>query len=181
MKYLQGVGDEAVWMFSIYYMVCKFWISFGGSAIMNMLIISNFGSSACIYYLCIFRQFWLCSWCMLLLLYGLVCEVNFIIYFLWSKGLKGYLDLVFLNRNATLPLLFPIYVNRAHFCSSFSIWVWICLSSLASWLDLTAVGIRCADHVTPSTRKSRHYFTDSGGRSVGIVRLRTKATEFSLV
>jgi hypothetical protein len=39
------------------------------------------------------------------------------------------------------------------------------------------VGIRCADHVTPSTRKSRHYFADSGGRSVGIVRLRTKATE----
>jgi hypothetical protein len=27
--------------------------------------------------------------------------------------------------------------------------------------------------------QSRHYFTDSGGRSVGIVRLRTKATEFS--
>jgi hypothetical protein len=27
-------------------------------------------------------------------------------------------------------------------------------------------------------RKSRHYFADSGGRSVGIVRLRTKATEF---
>jgi hypothetical protein len=25
----------------------------------------------------------------------------------------------------------------------------------------------------------RHYFADSGGRSVGIVRLRTKATEFS--
>jgi hypothetical protein len=42
------------------------------------------------------------------------------------------------------------------------------------------VGIRCADHVTPSIRKSRHYFADSGGRSVGIVRLRTKATEFCL-
>jgi hypothetical protein len=43
------------------------------------------------------------------------------------------------------------------------------------------VGIRCADLVTPSTRNSRHYFADSGGRSVGIVHLRTKATEFSLV
>jgi hypothetical protein len=43
---------------------------------------------------------------------------------------------------------------------------------------LTAVGIRCAHHATPSTRKSGHYFADSGGRSVGIVRLRTKATEF---
>jgi hypothetical protein len=40
------------------------------------------------------------------------------------------------------------------------------------------VGIRCADHVTPSTRKSRQYFGDSGGRSVGIIRLRTKATGF---
>jgi hypothetical protein len=46
---------------------------------------------------------------------------------------------------------------------------------------LTAVGIRCADHVTPSTHKSRHYFADSGGLSVGIVRLRTKATEFSFL
>jgi hypothetical protein len=45
---------------------------------------------------------------------------------------------------------------------------------------LTAVGIRCADHVTPSTRKSRHYFADSGGLSDGIVRLRTKATELIL-
>jgi hypothetical protein len=46
---------------------------------------------------------------------------------------------------------------------------------------LTAVGIRCADHVTPSTRKGRHYFADSGGRSVGIVRLWTKATEFFIL
>jgi hypothetical protein len=43
------------------------------------------------------------------------------------------------------------------------------------------VGIRWADHATPSTRESWHCFADSGGRSVGIVRLRTKATEFSLV
>jgi hypothetical protein len=46
---------------------------------------------------------------------------------------------------------------------------------------LTAVGTCCADHATPLyPQKSRHYFADSGGRSVGIVRLRTKATEFSL-
>jgi hypothetical protein len=44
-----------------------------------------------------------------------------------------------------------------------------------------AMGIHYADHVTPSIRKSRHYFADSSGRSVGIVRLRTKAAEFSLV
>jgi hypothetical protein len=36
------------------------------------------------------------------------------------------------------------------------------------------VGIRCPDHATPSTRKG-------GGRSVGIVHLRTTATGFSLV
>jgi hypothetical protein len=41
---------------------------------------------------------------------------------------------------------------------------------------LLAVGIRCADHATPSIRKS---WPTSGGRSVGIVRLLTRATEFS--
>jgi hypothetical protein len=41
------------------------------------------------------------------------------------------------------------------------------------------VGIRCADHATPSTRKRLALTSPtSGGRSVGIVRLRTKATEF---
>jgi hypothetical protein len=42
------------------------------------------------------------------------------------------------------------------------------------------VGIRCADHATPSTRKGWRLRATSGGRSVGIVRLRTTATEFSL-
>jgi hypothetical protein len=47
-------------------------------------------------------------------------------------------------------------------------------------LRLTAVGIRCADHATSSTLKSWALTSPtSGGRSVGIVRLRTKATEFS--
>jgi hypothetical protein len=32
--------------------------------------------------------------------------------------------------------------------------------------------------VCSSVLWSRHYFADSGGRSVGIVRLRTKTTEF---
>jgi hypothetical protein len=45
---------------------------------------------------------------------------------------------------------------------------------------LTAVGIRCADHVTPSIRKKLALtLPRSGGHSVGIVCLRTKATEFS--
>jgi hypothetical protein len=45
---------------------------------------------------------------------------------------------------------------------------------------LTAVGIRCADHATPSTRKKLALTSPtSGGRSVDIVRLRTTATEFS--
>jgi hypothetical protein len=43
------------------------------------------------------------------------------------------------------------------------------------------VGIRCADHATPSPPKLALTSPTSGGRSVGIVRSRTKATEFSLV
>ena len=44
---------------------------------------------------------------------------------------------------------------------------------------LTAVGIRCADHVTPLyPQKLALTSATGGGRSVGIVRSRTKATEF---
>jgi len=47
---------------------------------------------------------------------------------------------------------------------------------------LTAVGTRCADHVTPLYRQKLALTSPTGsGRSVGIVRVRTKATEFSLV
>jgi hypothetical protein len=44
---------------------------------------------------------------------------------------------------------------------------------------LTAVETRCADTLYP--QKLTLTSPASGGRSVGIVRLRTKATEFSLV
>jgi hypothetical protein len=45
---------------------------------------------------------------------------------------------------------------------------------------LTAVGILCADHVTPSIRKKLALTSPTGGcRSVGIVRSRTKAMDFS--
>jgi len=44
------------------------------------------------------------------------------------------------------------------------------------------VGTRCADHVTPLyLQKLALTSPTGGGRSVGIVRVRTKATEFSLV
>jgi hypothetical protein len=44
----------------------------------------------------------------------------------------------------------------------------------------TAVGIRHADHMAPSIRKTLALSSQtSGGRSVGRVRLRTQATEFS--
>jgi len=44
---------------------------------------------------------------------------------------------------------------------------------------LTAVGIRCADHVTRLyPQKLALPSPTGGGRSVGIVRVRTKATEF---
>jgi len=44
---------------------------------------------------------------------------------------------------------------------------------------LTAVGTRCADHVTPLYPQELALTSlTGGGRSVGIVRVRTKATEF---
>jgi len=47
---------------------------------------------------------------------------------------------------------------------------------------LTAVGTRCADHVTPLyPQKLALNSPTDGGRSVGRVRGRTKATEFSIV
>jgi hypothetical protein len=46
----------------------------------------------------------------------------------------------------------------------------------------TAVGIRHAEHVAPSiSKKLAINSLTSGGRSVGIVRLRTEATELVLV
>jgi len=46
---------------------------------------------------------------------------------------------------------------------------------------LTAVGTRCADHVTTLyPQKLALTSPTGGGRCVGIVRSRTKATEFSL-
>ena len=45
---------------------------------------------------------------------------------------------------------------------------------------LTAVGTRCADHVTPLYPQKLALTSPTGvGRSIGIVRVRTKATEFS--
>jgi hypothetical protein len=46
----------------------------------------------------------------------------------------------------------------------------------------TTLGIRHADHVTPSFRKKLALTSlTSGGRSVGIVRLQTEATEYYTV
>ena len=44
------------------------------------------------------------------------------------------------------------------------------------------MGIRCADHVTPLyPQKLALTSPTGGGRSVGVVRSRTKATEFSII
>jgi hypothetical protein len=43
---------------------------------------------------------------------------------------------------------------------------------------LTAVGIRCADYVTPLSENLALTLPIGSGRSVGIVRLNTKATEY---
>ena len=56
---------------------------------------------------------------------------------------------------------------------------WIKSSGSGSENRVTAVGIRCADHVTPLyPQKLALTSPTGGGRSVGIVRSRTKATEF---
>jgi hypothetical protein len=48
--------------------------------------------------------------------------------------------------------------------------------------EITAVGIRHADHVAPSIRKTLALISlTSGGRSVGIVCSRTHGTEFSFL
>jgi hypothetical protein len=57
---------------------------------------------------------------------------------------------------------------------------WKSSSSRSRKPRLTAVAIGCAGHATPSIRKIGTNFADKL-RSVCIVRLRTKATEFSLV
>jgi hypothetical protein len=45
--------------------------------------------------------------------------------------------------------------------------------------EIKAVGIRCTDHATPLyPQKLELTSPTSGGRSVGIVRWRTQATEF---
>ena len=45
--------------------------------------------------------------------------------------------------------------------------------------EINGRGIRCADHLTPLyTQKLALTWPTGGGRSVAIVRLRTKATEF---
>jgi hypothetical protein len=55
---------------------------------------------------------------------------------------------------------------------------WECSGSGSRKSRLTAVGIRCADHATPSIRRNLALTSPTcGGRLVGIVRLRTKATE----
>ena len=47
---------------------------------------------------------------------------------------------------------------------------------------LTAVGTRCTDHMTPLYPQKLALTSPTGGsRSVSIVHVRTKATEFSLV
>ena len=48
--------------------------------------------------------------------------------------------------------------------------------------EINGRGIRCADHVTPlHPQKLALTSPTGGGRSVGIVRSRTKAMEFSLL
>ena len=57
-----------------------------------------------------------------------------------------------------------------------------CSGSRSRKQRLTAVGTRCADQLTPLyPQKLALTSPNGGGRSVGIVPVRTKVTEFSLV
>jgi hypothetical protein len=70
--------------------------------------------------------------------------------------------------------IFTLYLTLT--VSRFLIYLWLYTGSRKS--RLTAVGIRCAEHATPPIRKKLALTSPTcGGRSVGIVRLRTKATE----
>jgi hypothetical protein len=52
------------------------------------------------------------------------------------------------------------------------------VAALVKKTELTTGGIRCADHATSSIRKKLALTSPTGGgRSVGIVRLRTKGHE----
>ena len=65
------------------------------------------------------------------------------------------------------------------FVSDIYIYIYICSGSRSRKQRLTAVETRCADHVTPLYPKKLALTSPTGGgRSVGIVRVRTKATEF---
>ena len=57
-----------------------------------------------------------------------------------------------------------------------------CSGSRSRKQRLTAVGTRCADHVTPLYPQELALTSPTGGgRSVGIVRVRTKATELVII
>ena len=80
-----------------------------------------------------------------------------------------------------------LYNKIATMLKNINIWAWFNPSKKSSGSRsrkqrLTAVGTRCADHVTPLyPQKLALTSPTGGGRSVGIVCSRTKATEFSLV
>jgi len=102
---------------------------------------------------------------------------------LWSSGQSFWLQI---QRSRVRSPALPDFLSSSGSGTGWASW-----GQLRSYLNekssgsrsrkqrLTAVGNRCADHVTPlDPRKLALTSPTGGGRSVGIVRVRTKATEF---
>ena len=119
-----------------------------------------------LYLMCIFCTI-MCICCILCVFFVLLCVlVVSYVYFLYSYVYLLYLMCICCN------LMFIFVVSYVYLLYLMC----ICCNLI---FILTAVGTRCADHVTPLyPQKLALTSPTGGGRSVGIVRSRNKATEF---
>jgi hypothetical protein len=96
---------------------------------------------------------------------------------LWSSGQSSWLDIQ--RSRVRFPAVVGLERGPLSLVSiTEELRKWKSSGSGSRKLKLTAVRIRCADHGAPSIRKKLALTSPTnGGRSIGIVRLRTKVTE----